>query len=116
MPYTQTQPELPWSAPRPVEREPDITGMTHRGDPSTSREAATAVARRRTELHAAVLAAFRLHGRMTDEELEKLPQFQTYGPSTIRKRRSELFQQGALVAVGDRVNSRGRKMVIWEAT
>ena len=50
---------------------------------------------------------------MTDEQLENLPEFHDYGPSTIRKRRSELFQQHALVAVGDTVNTRGRKMLVW---
>jgi len=71
------------------------------------------IARRRTELHKKVLAAFTEHGSMTDEQLENLPEFHDYGPSTIRKRRSELFQQHALVAVGDTVNTRGRKMLVW---
>jgi hypothetical protein len=91
----------------------DLSGMFHADDPHTSVEAAAAVARKRTELHARVLQAFSEHGRMTDEDLELLPEFRDFGPSTIRKRRSELYQQGALEAVGDRVNSRHRKMLVW---
>lgn len=88
-------------------------GMTHRDDPHTSAEAAAVIAPHRTELHARVLAAFKAHGPMTDGELEALPEFHGYGPSTIRKRRSELFQAHALVAVGERRNERNCKMVVW---
>lgn len=97
-----------------VEAEIDIRGMVHGDDPHTSVDAATVIARQRNELHEKVLAAFAHHGAMTDEQLETLPEFLDYGPSTIRKRRSELFQQHALVAVGDAVNTRGRKMLIWK--
>jgi hypothetical protein len=69
--------------------------------------------RRLNELHREVLSAFEAHGRLTDEELERLPQFGCYGPSTIRKRRSELYLMGQLVRVGERNNSRGRRMVVW---
>jgi hypothetical protein len=71
------------------------------------------MAHRRTEQHEQVLAAFRLYGNMTDETLENLPEFADYGPSTIRKRRSELYQQQALAVAGERLNSRGRKMLVW---
>lgn len=91
----------------------DIRGMVHSDDPSTSIEAAIDIARRRTELHARILEAFRAHGPMTDEELEQLDEFQNFGPSTIRKRRSELYQQKALAAVDERKNSRGYKMLVW---
>jgi len=91
----------------------DISGMVHAGDPHTSIDAAVVIEQRRTELYQKVLAAF-ARGRMTDEELEELPEFRAYGPSTIRKRRSELYQQGALVVVGECRNSRGRKMLIWD--
>jgi hypothetical protein len=87
--------------------------MVHADDPHTSIEAATVIVQRRTELHEKVLQAFAAHGAMTDEQLETLPEFHDYGPSTIRKRRSELFQQDALVVAGNRVNTRGRKMLIW---
>jgi hypothetical protein len=92
---------------------PDVRGMVHRADPQTSIEAAAAIEPRRTELHAKVLQAIAEYGPMTDEELEDLEDFWGYGPSTIRKRRSELYQQGALVIVGERVNSRHKKMLVW---
>lgn len=91
----------------------EIAGMVHADDPHTSRDAAAVIARKRTALHAKVLLAFQAHGQMTDEDLERLPAFEGYGPSTIRKRRSELYQQGALVSYGDRANSRGRSMLVW---
>lgn len=90
-----------------------LRGMVHRDDPGTSMAAAAAVLRRRTELHAAVLRAFAERGPMTDEDLETLPEFDGYGPSTIRKRRSELYHQGALVDVGTRRNSRNREMLVF---
>lgn len=96
-----------------AELEPDLRGMHHADDPYTSVEAAAAVERRRTELHEKVLGAFDVHGAMTDEDLEQRPEFTDYGPSTIRKRRSELLQAGAIMAIGDRRNSRGRRMLIW---
>jgi len=96
-----------------LERDLDITGMVHADDPPTSIDAAKVIARRRNELHEKVLAAFARYGSMTDEELETLPEFHDYGPSTIRKRRSELFQQDALIAVGAVVNTRGRTMLVW---
>lgn len=91
----------------------DLAGMIHRGDPFTSVDAAAVVARGRTELHGRIVAAFRAFGPMTDEALEQLDEFARYGPSTIRKRRSELYQQGVLQACGATTNSRGRKMLIW---
>jgi len=66
-----------------------------------------------TDLHNQVLDAFDEYGAMTDEQLEQLPQFKGYGPSTIRKRRSELYLMGQLVRIAERTNSRGRRMVVW---
>lgn len=97
----------------PLFDAPDLRGMVHRDDPHTSSAAAEVIARRRTELHEKVLAAFERYGAMTDEDLEQLDEFRGYGPSTIRKRRSELFHQQALVSVGERLNSRGRTMLVW---
>ena len=39
---------------------------------------------------------------LTDRELETLPIFAARGPSTIRKRRSELFHAGRVVRIGRR--------------
>ena len=93
--------------------EPDLRGMVHRDDPHTSVEAAVTIEVHRTELHERVLDAFVKYGPMTDAELEELPEFQHYGPSTIRKRRSELFQQQQLVAIGERRNARNCRMLVW---
>jgi hypothetical protein len=65
------------------------------------------------DLHNQVLDALEMYGPMTDEQLEQLPQFKSFGPSTIRKRRSELYQMGRLRRHGERQNSRGRYMVVW---
>lgn len=96
-----------------VNTGPEIRGMTHARDQHTAVDAAAVVARKRTELHARVLDAFEELGPMTDEMLEGLLRFRDFGPSTIRKRRSELYQQRALVSCGERKNTRGRKMVLW---
>jgi len=90
-----------------------IGGMVHQGDPPTSKEAAQVIARRQSELQWQVCEAFRQYGSMTDEELERLPCFKTFGPSTIRKRRSELYRMGELVPMGTEHNSRGRWMTVW---
>jgi hypothetical protein len=94
----------------------DLSGMVRAGGHHTSVDAAAAIEPKRTALHVRVLEAFEQLGPMTDEALERLPQFADYGPSTIRKRRSELYEQGALAVRGDTVNSRGRKMILWVRT
>jgi hypothetical protein len=92
----------------------DITGMVRRGDHHTSVDAAVVVERKRNGLHEAVLRAFDEYGPMTDETLERLDRFKDCGPSTIRKRRSELYKEfGLLVVHGETRNSRGRKMIVW---
>jgi hypothetical protein len=96
-----------------LQERPSVSGMVHAHDPETSAEAAERIAPKRTELHQRVLDAFAQHGHMTDERLEQLPIFANYGPSTIRKRRSELYQQGALEIVGKEKNSRGQSMMVW---
>ena len=84
-----------------------------RNDPPTSIAAANAMRRPLNDLHEAVLGAFHELGRLTDEQLEQLPRFASYGPSTIRKRRSELYAIGRLRQVGQVLNSRGRPMLVW---
>lgn len=87
--------------------------MVRRDARDTEIAAAAAVERRLTESHALIRAAFNREGPMTDERLEQLPEFSDWGPSSARKRRSELMMAGELVAVGDARNSRGRTMVLW---
>ena len=55
---------------------------------------------KRNALQFAVLAAILRAGTITDGELERLPEFAKYAPSTIRKRRSELYQLGDVVKRG----------------
>ena len=86
---------------------------SHKNDPVTSVAAAVALQPRLSRLHKQVMAALKAHGPMIDTELEELPQFRGYGPSTLRKRRSELFQAGYLRRVAVRRNSRGQKMIAW---
>lgn len=71
-------------------------------DPDTSRRAGEKVRKLGTSLHEAVIDALAYHGPRTDRELEQLPQFAHYGPSTVRKRRSELYAAGHVIAAGER--------------
>lgn len=92
--------------------EPNLFAMTHANPLSTEVDAARTIGRRLNELHDRVLAALR-RGPMTDADLEELPEFAGFGPATIRKRRSELFQMGRLTIAGERKNKRGRTMKVW---
>lgn len=86
---------------------------TRRTDPVTSHAAARAVAGRLSVLQAEVLEAFEQHDTLTDEALERLPGFNHLAPSTVRKRRSELYQAGLIREAGFATNSRGRMMIVW---
>jgi len=93
----------------------DLAGMVRGNEYTTSTEAAEAVAPRRSAMQLLIIAAFEKYGAMTDEQLEQLPIFRlNFGQTTISKSRTELFQQGVLEAVGERINSRGRNMVLWD--
>lgn len=76
----------------------------------TSIDAAKSVLPCRTVLQSQILSALKVHGPMTDGELESLPQFSVYGPSTVRKRRSELFHDGRVRLTGERRD----RMNVWE--
>lgn len=98
-----------WTPPAPKFNTPD---MHRREDHATSIEASERVARScKTELQAAVYAKLVELGPMTDGELEALPQFCHYGPSTVRKRRSELFHAGRVLDTGERRSH----MKVWKA-
>ena len=77
----------------------------------TSIEAAKAVLPCRTVLQQQILSALVARGPMTDGELENLPQFASYGPSTVRKRRSELYQDGRVILTGEKRD----RMNVWSA-
>lgn len=78
--------------------------MVRRRDRGTSRDAAARVRPVLSPLRLAVLDAIRAAGTagLTDRELELLAQFQDRGPSTVRKRRSELYQLGYVREAGVR--------------
>ena len=92
--------------------------MVHHAGPSTEIAAAQSVCKRRSALHAQVLQALRELGDLTDEQLERLPQFEHCAPSTIRKRRSELtdpkyFDPPPVISKG-KVDRPGRTpMTLW---
>lgn len=78
----------------------DFRAPGHRSqDHATSIAADKAIERKATKLHGRIIDAFRVRN-MTDKELERLPEFADYGFSTIRKRRSELYQMGRLDETG----------------
>lgn len=79
-----------------------VRRMVHFAAHRTEVDAAVKIARKVNALHELVMAAFREHGTLTDRELERLPAFAHLGPSTARKRRSELFQLGQLISTTER--------------
>jgi hypothetical protein len=97
---------------------PDLSGMVRRDDHETSIEAAEAIAPKRSPLQCAVLGAFIRLGRMTDAELEALPEFGGFAYSTVRKRRTELFQDGLVEETGEkRARREGKaRLKVWKAT
>jgi hypothetical protein len=70
------------------------------GDPDTSKEAALAISDRLTELQQQVYQTFVAAGPMTAKECEDLPEYETWGFSSVRKRCSELLARGWLVRTG----------------
>lgn len=68
----------------------------------TSIDAAKAILPCRTVLQQQIMNALLLYGPMTDGELEALQIFGGYGPSTVRKRRSELYHEGRIALTGKR--------------
>lgn len=93
--------------------EIDITGMVRSGDHGTSVMAAESVAESMSELQQKVYSALKTYGPLTDEELESLPQFARFAYSTVRKRRTDLYQNGAVFKIGEKLNSRRRQMIVW---
>ena len=75
-----------------------------------SQAAACRVLGKVSQLQGQILEALAGNG-LNDRELEELPIFKTCGPSTVRKRRGELFQTGRVVQAGRRDG-----MAIWILT
>ena len=97
---------------------PDLAGMVRRNDHSTSVEAAERVYRKRSALQRAVLACYVTAGPMTDAELESRPEFGSYRYSTVRKRRSELFQEGLIEETGSKrpAPGGGSSLKVWRVS
>ena len=79
-------------------------GMVRTDDRETAVLAAETVLPKLNRLRTRVLALIAEAGPdgLTDKELEQLPEFARYAYSTVRKRRTELFQAGYLVEAGVR--------------
>ena len=106
---------LPAPAPVPS-RGAEVLGMVRRSNPGTSVTAARAVRGVRSALQVKILSILQRGGPMTDEELETHEEMaaMNLAPSTVRTRRSELFQAGELVEAGERANRRGSAMLtVW---
>lgn len=96
--------------PAPPVSEHDLRGMVRVPDHSTSIEAARGVTEIKRTLQKRVYELLTIRPR-TDGELETLPEFSDYRYSTVRKRRSELYQDGLLVWTGEK--RAGQK--VWKA-
>lgn len=98
-----------WTPPAPQFNTPD---MHRKNDHQTAIDAAERIAKTcKTELQTAVYEALVARGPMTDGELERLDIFAHYSPSTVRKRRSELFQAGRVA----KTDARREGMSVWMA-
>ena len=91
----------------------DWLRLSRKRDPATSHAAAKRIAPRLSKLQEQVLYAVMNHPNSTAEQLEQLPQFLTYAPSTVRKRLTDLHRKGLIQSVGVRENSRGCPMQVW---
>lgn len=94
-----------------------VLGMVRRSNPHTSVVAARSVRGTRSALQVKILSILQRAGPLTDEELETHEEMaaMNLAPSTVRKRRSELFQAGELVEAGERPNRRGSAMLtVWK--
>ena len=79
---------------------PSLAPMSRTTDPGTSEESAAVVLPHLGKIQTLVLEVFEARGQMTARTAERLPEFEAYGFSTIRKRISELAAEGYLEAVG----------------
>lgn len=106
--------DMDFAAPVLATPTREIRGMVRETGSIASQRAAVDVLpklskleRRIMELLATVGPQMQPEG-LTDRELETMREFARYGPSTVRRRRTTLFQQGRLVENGVR-----DKLTIW---
>jgi hypothetical protein len=89
--------------------------MVHRTDYATSVAAAEAVRPHVSPLMWTVHAELARLGDATDAELERLAVFDNYAPSTVRKRRTDLYQLGMVEPTGETRQAPGRRcaLTVW---
>jgi hypothetical protein len=92
-----------------------IFPMTRREDYETSEGAAQVVLPHIGSIQRKVLATIREKGPMDARKMERLPEYSSYGHSTIRKRIGELARGGYLKAVD--IDRTGRAPItVWDIT
>ena len=87
----------------------ELQGMVRGEGSIESQRAAVDQLSGRAKLQARIVAIIETEGPQTDRELEERPEFAHYGPSSVRKRRSENLQAGRLVKIGRRDG-----MAVWD--
>lgn len=75
-------------------------GMVRNADPETSHEAAKVVVPHVGSTAELILTAYRRRGPMSARKAERLPEFSSYGFSTIRRRITDLHRSGELEECG----------------
>lgn len=94
-------------------REAEARTLHRANDPDTSREAAVAIASKRTRIQAEVLAFARAAGGLGFTDFALCCHFEDLG-STYRTRRAELTRAGEIVDSGHRsLSDNGRRMIVW---
>lgn len=92
-----------------------MSALARSSDPATSHLAAITLGDKRDNDQAVVLAALRLFGPCTDDEL--LPRLLGISPSGARTRRAELVRKGLVRDSGKRhVTRSNRQAIVWEVT
>lgn len=107
----EAQMDMAFVAPVLATPTKEIRTMVRPTDRVESQRAAVDVLPHVSKLQRRLLEIFALEGAYTDGELESRKEFAHLKFSTIRKRRTELYQAGWLVDVGRR-----EKMTLWGLT
>lgn len=103
-----------WADALDARKKTSGSDLYRRNDHATSIAASERVQSGRHELQAMIHDVLLYRGPMTDGELEQAITHvgdRKLGPSTVRKRRSELFQAGRVEDTGTRRNG----MKVWSA-
>lgn len=102
--YRAPMADLPLFADPPAKQPlpAHLRGLARNPDRATSLIAAEKATSTRERMKAMVFQAFQEHGELTDGELELLPQFDGMAINSVRKRRTDLLQDGSLEPAGYR--------------